>query len=234
MIDSLDTSEADALPWVKPTQPAPGEEGAPTLTKEETALGAFLAAMHDSNLDGGKMREAMLNVLGLTATHQPAAIDTEQAKGREAVGTNKAWAIDHSAGRPILVLNGCSVIEAEDAEYVLSLIRGATPPAQPAREIAGLGRMTDDDEGFVTLQFKDEDAAQSFMAEYAPSVDVADMPPIKPAREWVGLTEDEIDAILPHRSPGTTLVEYGRLAIAAALGALEAKNAGQPVVKEQA
>lgn len=84
MIDSLDTSEAEARPWVNPTQPAPGEEGAPALTKEETALGAFLAAMHDSNLDGGKMREAMLNVLGLTATHQPAAIDAEQAKGREA------------------------------------------------------------------------------------------------------------------------------------------------------
>lgn len=35
----------------------------------------------------------------------------------------KTWAIDHSAGRPILVLNGCSVIEAEDAEYVLALIK---------------------------------------------------------------------------------------------------------------
>lgn len=32
------------------------------------------------------------------------------------------WGIDHSAGRPILVYKGCSVIEAEDAEYVLSLI----------------------------------------------------------------------------------------------------------------
>lgn len=32
------------------------------------------------------------------------------------------WGIDHSAGRPILVHKECSVIEAEDAEYVLGLI----------------------------------------------------------------------------------------------------------------
>ncbi|MFY3433945.1 hypothetical protein ACOTI9_14960 [Achromobacter mucicolens] len=32
------------------------------------------------------------------------------------------WSIDTSAGRPILVRNNCSVIEAEDAEYVLRLI----------------------------------------------------------------------------------------------------------------
>jgi hypothetical protein len=32
------------------------------------------------------------------------------------------WGIDHSAGRPILVHKNCSVIEAEDAKYVLRLI----------------------------------------------------------------------------------------------------------------
>lgn len=32
------------------------------------------------------------------------------------------WAIDTSAGRPILTYKACSVIEAEDARYVLSLI----------------------------------------------------------------------------------------------------------------
>lgn len=48
------------------------------------------------------------------------------------------WDIDHSAGRPILMYKKCSVIEAEDAEYVLRLIAAdrasreeapATPPA---------------------------------------------------------------------------------------------------------
>lgn len=34
-----------------------------------------------------------------------------------------SWEIDHSAGRPILLYKKCSVIEAEDAEYVLRLIR---------------------------------------------------------------------------------------------------------------
>lgn len=32
------------------------------------------------------------------------------------------WAIDHSAGRPILTYKNCSVIEAEEAEFVLALI----------------------------------------------------------------------------------------------------------------
>lgn len=43
------------------------------------------------------------------------------------------WAIDHSAWRPILTLKGCSVIEAEDAAYVLSLVlRDQSPPAPVA------------------------------------------------------------------------------------------------------
>jgi hypothetical protein len=33
-----------------------------------------------------------------------------------------AWTIDHSAGRPILVYENCSVIEDEQARYVLGLI----------------------------------------------------------------------------------------------------------------
>lgn len=34
-------------------------------SKEVEALYAFLAAMHDSKLDGGRMREAMLEALGI-------------------------------------------------------------------------------------------------------------------------------------------------------------------------
>ncbi|EMJ5882104.1 hypothetical protein RVX78_002108 [Enterobacter cloacae] len=51
------------------------------------------------------------------------------------------WGIDHSAGRPILVYKGCSVIEAEDAEYVLRLIAkdGArAAPSAPVFEIKDL------------------------------------------------------------------------------------------------
>ena len=39
------------------------------------------------------------------------------------------WAIDTTAGRPILVYQGCSVIEAEQAYYVLGLINGTVLPA---------------------------------------------------------------------------------------------------------
>lgn len=40
------------------------------------------------------------------------------------------WKVDNSAGRPILTYKGCSVIEAEDAEFVLGAIKvalGAVP-----------------------------------------------------------------------------------------------------------
>ena|GEM_PF-2816514 len=37
------------------------------------------------------------------------------------------WRIDHSAGRPVLMFQDCSVIEAEKAEYVLRLIKAAQP-----------------------------------------------------------------------------------------------------------
>lgn len=37
------------------------------------------------------------------------------------------WKVDNSAGRPILTYKGCSVIEAEDAEFVLSAIKAALP-----------------------------------------------------------------------------------------------------------
>lgn len=45
--------------------------------------------------------------------------DVAQASAEGAGGD---WRIDHSAGRPILVYQNCSVIEAEQAEYVLRLI----------------------------------------------------------------------------------------------------------------
>ncbi len=48
-------------------------------------------------------------------------------------------------------------------------------------DVPGLGRCTDEDNGFVTLQFKDEDAAQAFMHNYHPTIEVDDMPDIEPA-----------------------------------------------------
>lgn len=58
-------------------------------TKEKMAVGAFLSAMHDQGLDGAKMREAMLDVLGLAAlqeqaSSQPASIKTWQQRLEEA------------------------------------------------------------------------------------------------------------------------------------------------------
>jgi hypothetical protein len=44
------------------------------------------------------------------------------------------WKIDTSAGAPILTYKNCSVIESEQAEYVLSLIKNAEQPVLAVRE----------------------------------------------------------------------------------------------------
>lgn len=49
-------------------------------------------------------------------------------------------------------------------------------PIAATHPIAGLGSMTNEDDGTMTLQFKDEDAAQEFMSRYSPTVDCRDMP----------------------------------------------------------
>ena len=48
------------------------------ITPEERALGAFLSAMYDQRLDGAKMREAMLKVLGIAAPKALEPLTDEQ------------------------------------------------------------------------------------------------------------------------------------------------------------
>lgn len=55
---------------------------------------------------------------------------------------------------------------------------GKAKDALAHHAIVGLGRITNEDDGVVTLQFKNEDAAQRFMESYTPTVDVRDMPAI--------------------------------------------------------
>ncbi|HIE4798998.1 TPA: hypothetical protein ACXNDR_001655 [Serratia marcescens] len=59
--------------------------------------------------------------------------------------TNAAdWGIDKSTGTPILVYKNCSVIESEQAHYVLSLINSAAP-AVPDNLAAAVNRLLDCD-----------------------------------------------------------------------------------------
>ncbi len=56
----------------------------------------------------------------------------------------EGWAIDTSAGRPILTLNGCSVIEAEDARYLMRLIRKDQQPEPTSSDVEALAWMHHD------------------------------------------------------------------------------------------
>ncbi|UQN68049.1 hypothetical protein L0Z11_10060 [Burkholderia multivorans] len=77
-----------------------------------------------------------------------------------------------------------------------ALVLLAAHPGQPGiacaggHGIAGLGRMTNDDDGFVRLQFVTEAAAEEFMEAYGPTVDVGQMP--EPRAEVTD--SDRIDA----------------------------------------
>ncbi|MCI3945492.1 hypothetical protein K0038_02534 [Pseudomonas syringae] len=55
--------------------------------------------------------------------------NTRIAAAPQPPAISEGWAIDHSAGRPILTYKGCSVIEAEDAEYVMGLVAKDKMPA---------------------------------------------------------------------------------------------------------
>lgn len=63
------------------------------------------------------------------ATASPPKAEATQALGD--------WRIDHSAGRPILVYKDCSVLEAEQAYYVLSLLKAAHASQEATQAAAG-------------------------------------------------------------------------------------------------
>lgn len=101
-------------------------------------------------------------------------------------------------------------------------------------EIKGLGRITDDDAGHVRLELIDEDAAQQFMRDFAPSVDVDQMPPISPAEQpqpsaWVGMTDAQRIAELTLQVQQLTerfeSANRMRNALLEEVAALRAKNA---------
>lgn len=80
----------------------------------------------------------------------------------------------------------------EQAKKALrSLFARMSTPAAPV-EISGLGRITNEDDGYLTLQFKDEGAACQFMRDYAPSVEVDDMPPLRDSEPSAQVTAKPI------------------------------------------
>ena len=87
----------------------------------------------------------------------------------------------------------------QEIDFVVPVGQGVG--AHSEHRIPGLGRMTDDDGGFITLQFVDEAAATKFMQNYAPSVDVDDMPSLAAAAvpapaEWQKLFKEAEESLL--------------------------------------
>lgn len=89
--------------------------------------------------------------------------------------SNNGWRIDHSTGRPILVYQNCSVIEAEQAEYVLRLIQQDRNKGEPVkkeissttlREVASNWRYENHD-GSIVME-RDKDHARHWALKLAP------------------------------------------------------------------
>lgn len=71
-------------------------------------------------------------------------------------------------------------------ENLIAYLTGAS------HKVEGLGTLTDEDDGVVTLRFKDEASAQQFMNRYAPTVDIRDMPEQPEPRAAGGKNEEEL------------------------------------------
>ena len=72
------------------------------------------------------------------------------------------WKIDHSAGRPILVYNNCSVIEAEQAEYILELIRKDKEQKMPESYIGSVLTTLSGGTTRVSFMFNNPDQAEAW------------------------------------------------------------------------
>lgn len=80
-------------------------------------------------------------------------------------------------------------------------------------QIPGLGRITQEDDGFVTLQFVDGNASELFMQYYEPTVDCEQMPPNKSVGASTVLTDAQIMqawASVDTGGNGPELVAFGR------------------------
>lgn len=96
-------------------------EAKPVEVTDEMAM-AFHRALTDSDIGSDDLDDIKIGLRG--------ALCNYTAPPAPVASTNISdWGIDRSAGVPILVYKKCSVIESETAEYVLSLIKNAAPPA---------------------------------------------------------------------------------------------------------
>jgi hypothetical protein len=84
------------------------------------------------------------------------------------------WKVDNSAGRPILTYKGCSVIEAEDAEFVLSAVKAALSDAAPAAYLHTLHMEFDQKEKRVNFRSMDPFGQKGH--DYDPSYHVTSEP----------------------------------------------------------
>jgi hypothetical protein len=119
----------------------------------------------------------------------PALPATEDSSAGDLAG----WAIDVSAGREILVYKNCSVIEAEQAHLVLSLIRQAELQAEPVawlicRSAFRVSPDGQDAEGHEWLEEADEPGMEgSFPVYTAPQAQPADA---LDAKRWRAAAHD--------------------------------------------
>jgi hypothetical protein len=120
------------------------------------------------------------------------------------------WSVDHSAGRPILMHNNCSVIEAEQAYGLLSLIRAAAQPqGEPVAWLnVATGHVTTS--AVVVMDWDDEkEQVQSLYAEQPAPVAVSLLSVRRYDRDSVSGHSD-VEVALPemtHYDHGPNLAE---------------------------
>lgn len=107
----------------------PGANESPTLMGEPVARNAGMLAVPAFTVDN----PCACGAYGGPESH---ARWCKYGAGVTSVSPTK-WGIDRSTGRPILVYENCSVIEGEQAQYVLDLIQRTAGTAAPRKDQGG-------------------------------------------------------------------------------------------------
>ena len=85
-------------------------------------------------------------------------------------------AIDHNEKfAAAMGLGPNDMIDYESVAYNM-FMAGLQAGREHAQQVPGLARVTNEDDGYLTLQFRDEDAACKFMHEYHPTVESDEVP----------------------------------------------------------
>ncbi|WP_421440693.1 hypothetical protein [Agrobacterium tumefaciens] len=152
------------------------------------------------------------------------------------------WEIDKSAGRPILIYKGCSIIEGSDADFVLGAIKAALSGVEPSAYLHTLHMELDQKQKCVNFRALDpfgqrgHDYSISYSVTTEPLYTAAPTPSVavKAKKPKLPPISEELYENYPAMSAQThrdLVKDYARAAVASALSAQVQDVAGRAAME---